>query len=302
MHATPVESRRPIQAPAALLAALLLVACGAEEDRKAQPATPTTVSAAPEQVVAQQAWHRGRVQIAFPDGLAVVGDAVYVKTDDGHVVRVDPATHEVEADVRVDTTTDPDHYCQGIGTDGRTLWACSAAEGGTTDVVRLDPETLEVRATVKVDKVFDQLTLPVSGGRVWVLTEGGEALTAIDTATNQATTHPLSRPCLQAAANATTVYVTCLLSNEVVAVDIATGKVSDQVAVTGPYNVVAAVDEDVWVSGSEELVRLSAELEPRTVYPGLVAGREGDLLLAGSTLWIRQRPDFYAASTRRPGR
>jgi outer membrane protein assembly factor BamB len=276
-----------------VVGAVVLAACGGKEPATTEPKAATTVTAAPKEVVAESTWSRGRMKISFPDELAVVRDAVYVKTDDGHVVRINPATRTVGADVRIDTTTNPDEYCQGLGSDGQTLWACSAAGDGTTDVVRLDPDTLEVLATVKVDKIFDQLTLPLSEGTLWVLSGTGDTLTAVDTASNRTTAHPLGRSCLQAAATARVVYLTCLLSDEVLAVDTTTGKIIDKAAVADPVNVVAD-DEDVWVSGAEGIVRFSPDLDPRSVYPGLVAGREGDLLLTEDALWIRQGPEFLS--------
>ena len=62
---------------------------------------------------------------------------------------------------------------------------------------------------------------------------------------------------------------------------------------TGAYNV-AVGDEDVWVSGSAGIERLSPALEPRATYPGLVAGREGDLLLTPGSVWVRHGATFLS--------
>jgi len=63
----------------------------------------------------------------FPDELAFVQGFMWVKTDDGHLIQVDPATNNVVGDITVDTTRDyPAHFCQGLGTDGMNIWACSA--------------------------------------------------------------------------------------------------------------------------------------------------------------------------------
>lgn len=295
MHAASHPRRRVVAASllAVAAAALALSACGGQDRPQPEAVRATTMSSEPAVSVPESTWRRGRVRIGFPDGLAVIGDSVYVKTDDGHVLRVDATRHHVEADVRVDTTTDPDSYCEGIGTDGRSLWACSAADDGSTDVVRLDPESLEVRATVRVDKVFDQLTLPVSAGKVWVLSGTGDTLTSVDTSTGHTASHPLGRSCLQAAATPQRVYLTCLMSDQVVAVDAATGKVVDTVTSPDPVNVVAD-DHEVWVGGSARTTRFSPDLAPRAIYPGLVAGREGDLLLTGGTLWVRSGDDFLS--------
>jgi DNA-binding beta-propeller fold protein YncE len=284
----------------AVVGAVGLAGCGREERPQPPRAGVTTVDATPHETVPQPTWSRGRVKVAYPDGLAAVGDAVFVKTDDGHVVRIDRASRRVVADVEVDTAANADHYCQGIGSDGHTLWACSAADHDTTDLVRLDPVSLKVLATVPVDKVFDQLTVPVVDGRVWVLAGSGDTLTEVDTTTNHTTSSRLGRRCLQAAVTAGTVYLTCQLTDEVIAVDAGTGRISHEVDVRGPVNVVAD-DHDVWVSGTDGLVRLSPDLDRRSVYPGLVAGRDGDLLLTTDALWVRTGPGFLARIDRPTG-
>ncbi|MGY2873268.1 outer membrane protein assembly factor BamB [Marmoricola sp. URHA0025 HA25] len=277
---------------AAVVGALLLLAgCGeSDEAPAAAPAKASTVTAGPANVVARSLWKRGEIHIFAPDGLAFLGSSVYVKSDDGHVVRVDAQTGKVLTKVKVDTTSDPSHYCQGIGTDGTTLWTCSAADGGQTDVVRLDPVTLEVLATVKVDKVFDQEAMPVRAGTVWVLTGTGETLTTIDTATNRTTDYPLGRRCFQVAVAASTAYATCRLANEMVAVDARTGKVIASTDLPDPVTVVAD-DDAVWVSTSKGVVGLSGDLQPRTVFAGLTGGL-GDLLLTEGSLWVRQDAGF----------
>jgi DNA-binding beta-propeller fold protein YncE len=290
MHAEP-ERLKPAVWALVVVGAIGVAACGTDEHPGNEPEVATTVATTPEETVPEALWSRGRVKIAFPDGLAALQGAVFVKTDDGHVVRVDRASHRIERRAEVDTTSDPNHYCEGIGTDGRTLWACSAAEDGRTDLVRLDPSTLEVLGTVRIDKIFDQLAVPVVDGRAWVLTGAGDTLTALDTSTTHTTSYPLGRACLQAAATSTTVYVTCQLTDKVLAVDANTGAITHEAGVADPTNV-AADDDDVWVSGSDGLVHLTPDLQPRTVYPGLVAGRDGDLLLTRGAAWVRQGPGF----------
>ena len=280
-----------------LVALLALTACADDptSDDSATTASPpsggvATVDAEPQEVVPEADWTLGTIEIAFPDALTSLGGAVYVKTDDGHVVRVDPASGEVAADVRVDTTSSDDHYCVGIGSDGDTLWACSAGDRAT-DLVRLDPRTLEVLDTVEVDKVFDQLTLPVVDGVVWVLTADGNELTRLDAATLETTTTALDRRCLQLAASPTTVYATCAQTDELVAVDAATGEVATTVEVPSPVNVAVGAGS-VWVSGADGLLRLSPQLEPQTLYEGLVVGQEGDVLATDDSVWVRQPAGF----------
>ena len=244
----------------------------------------------PATVVPQSEWLTGTVEVHFPDGLAALGEHVFVKTDDGHVVRIDAASAEVDGDVRIDTSTSSGSYCSGIGTDGETLWACSAGLD-TTDVWRLDPDSLDVSEKVPVDKLFDQVTLPVAGGKVWVLTGIGDRLTSIDTATTKTHTTKLGRRCLQLAATETSVYATCSLTDEVVAVDAATGKVRATADVPNPIYV-SVVDDDVWVTGGGGLLRLSTDLEPNLLFPGLTSGPEGDLVATPDDVWVRQAAGF----------
>jgi hypothetical protein len=230
------------------------------------------------------------VHLENPDGLASLGGAVFVKTDDGRVARIDPGTGRVTRTARVDTAHDRAHYCQGIGSDGATLWACSAGDT-TTDVVRLDPRTLAVTARVAVDKVFDQLALGVTGGRVWVLAGDGSRLTSVDTATGRQTTSVLPSRCFQLAATGTGVYVTCRLDDTVLLVDPVARTVVRRAAVTEPVNV-SVSGGDVWVSGRDGLHRLRPDLGAVAVYPELGVGGEGDLAATPAGVWVRQAAGF----------
>ena len=279
-----------------LAALLALTACG--DDGPGDPGSTESSSAddvpdvdvEPAEVVPESTWSNGTIEIDYADGLTAMSGAVYVKTDDGHVVRVDAASGEVTADVRVDTASNGDHYCLGIGSDGDTLWACSAGDR-TTDLVRLDPESLEVLDTVEVDKVFDQLTLPVVDGAAWVLSGAGAAITRVDTTTAETTTLALDRSCYQLAVLSSTVYATCAPTDEVVAIDAGTGEVTAEAEVPGAVNVSVGAGS-VWVGGSDGVVRLSPDLQPQVLYDGLRAGAEGDVVATDDDVWVRQPAGF----------
>ena len=279
-----------------LLAAAACTADGRDQAsarrRPGSSAAPsvTAVPTSPRTVVPQRRWLAARIRLDNPDGLAAADDAVFVKTDDGRVVRIDPRTNAIVREVELDTAHDRAHYCQGIGSDGRTLWACAASDT-TTDVVRLDPRTLDVTARARVDKVFDQYSLPVVGGKVWVLAGDGDRLTSVDTATGAATTFSLPHRCFQLAATQDVVYATCLLDDRVIAVDARSGRLVGHTEIAGPTNV-AVHGSDVWVSGSAGLFRLDPDLVPRALYRRLSAGAEGDLLATGSAVWVRNPAQF----------
>jgi streptogramin lyase len=264
---------------------LVLSACGGADSEPPEPKASGVPSS-----VAQDDWLGATVEIDQPDGLAVLGDAVYVKTDKGDVVRVDRSSGTIVGSVEVDQQNDAGHYCMGIGSDGTSLWTCSAGPDGT-DLVRLDPETLDITERAGVDKVFDQLTLPVVDGRVWSIVGAGDHVTVVDESTSDTASYPLGRRCFQLAATTDRVFLTCSLSDEVLALDAGTGKVLVTADVQNPVNI-SAVGDDVWVSGSDGLHRLTADLEPVTTYAGLSAGPEGDLVATPDAVWIRQPEGF----------
>ena len=285
-----------VRCSVALLLATTL-ACGADDRAAPTAGTKSSPSpriaeepTAPASVIPQRSWMRASIAVHNPDGLAAIDGAVFVKTDDGRVVRIDPRTNRVVAQARLDHAPDPSNYCQGIGSDGRTLWAC-AVSGTSTEVVRIDPVTLDVTARAAVDKVFDQYSLQVVGGTVWVLTGDGGVLTGVDTATGRATTIDLPHRCFQLAAAPDLVYATCVVDDQVIAVDPADGSIAARVHVAGPTNL-AVLGADVWVSGSEGLYRFDRRLVARASYRGLSAGPEGDLLATDAAVWVRD-PDRF---------
>ena len=283
----------PRNAALACAVALLAATFGCAADTQRQTSPPVsliTASVSPKTIVAERRWLLASLAIENPDGLAAIDGAVFVKTDDGRVARVDPRTNTVVARAKLDTARDPAHYCQGIGSDGRTLWACSASDT-STDLVELDPRSLAVTSRAAVDKVFDQYSLPVVGGKVWALAGDGHLLTSVDTATGRTSTVPLPHRCFQLAATSRIVYATCILDDQTIAVDSRTGKIIGHVHVSGPTNV-AASGKYVWVSGSGGLLRLDRKLVPQVLYPSLSAGPEGDLLATKTAIWVRNPSSF----------
>ncbi|GAA3815256.1 PQQ-binding-like beta-propeller repeat protein [Nocardioides panacisoli] len=274
---------------AAVLLASAAAGCSGSDNGDAGGPASSPAASRPA-TIEPAAWRLGTTTTENPDGLAAIDHAVFVKTDDGRVVRIDPATGRVTAEADLDTAKDPGSYCQGIGSDGDTLWACSAGDS-TTDVVRLDPRTLAVTARLPVDKLFDQYALPVVGGTVWVLGGDGSRLVGVDTATGRSRTSRLPYRCFQLAATKEAVYATCLVDEEVIAVDPRTRKVVASAQVDGPTNV-ATGDGTVWVSGSRGLSRFDDTLASPTLFEGPSAGQEGDLLMTGSAVWVRNPDDF----------
>jgi hypothetical protein len=271
---------------ALLIAGVLVTGCSSNPPPASKPVAgrPATVSAAPEISSAYAPRRQAVVDIENPDGIVAAAGMVFVKTDDGRVVRVDPATNKVTGSVRVDTSTDPQTYCQGIGADSAAVWACAAADDGT-GLAQIDPKTLRVTRRVAVRKVFDQLTLPVTARGVWVLDGDGSSL---DLVGSDGTTMPyaLGVRGLQVAALGDRVVVTAATSDTVLFVDAGTGKVAARVMVHEP-RIAAVAGSDVWVDSADGLTRLRGDGTVVSVYPSLSVGLDGDIATAGGVILLR---------------
>ena len=275
--------------------AMLLIACGAPQPAEAPTATPVpTVLPTPQAVTPLEERLEAAIEVGFPDEIVFVQGFVWVKTDDGRVVQIDPATNSVVGDLKVDTTTQSHDYCQGLGTDGEHVWAC-ATRGDenfkTIDVVKIDPATGSVVATVDAGKIFDQYNMPFLGGRIWVLTGDGSKLVGIDTATNEAgPAVDLGVRCFQVAAAGDTLLVTCKLANLLLRVDPQSMQVVQQVSISpSPWNIRASEDA-VWVGVRNAVHRL----DPATLAPIVIFSIPGDqdLFITDAGVWVRVDPGF----------
>lgn len=271
-------------------AALIFAPLACSGPTRPAPATgspsPQVITAAPSSTHPLTSRIIARIPIDNADGLTEVGGAIWVKADDGRLVRVDPRRNAVTGSIRVDKATDAQHYCQGIGTDGSSVWACAATDT-TTNVVRVDPEELKVVTTAAADKVFDQLTMPHTSRGFWVLSGGGRTLSLVSP-TGTVTSYALPARCLQVAASEQVVVATCATDDLLVTVDPTSGTVRGQIHLPAP-RLALITDNDIWVDTSEGLTRLSRELNKRVVFPNQSAGLEGDLAVAGNDLWVRGR-------------
>ena len=180
--------------------AILVAGCSSTgRDRVARPTQPTRPAATTQvttgvtKPLATTPLARrqiGRITIDNADGLVAALGFIWVKTDDGRLVKVDPRTNRIVGQRKLDTATDSSRYCQGIGTDGKSVWACATTDTAT-DVVQVDPTSLAPVQRVRVNKVFDQLRLPFAGDKLWVLGADGSSLIGVDPATAAVTSRKL---------------------------------------------------------------------------------------------------------------
>jgi hypothetical protein len=260
-------------------------ACASSRGPASHSAAPLVVTAPPGAISTLASRVVARIPITNPDGLTEVAGKIWVKTDDGRVVRVDPSRNKVTGSIRVDTATAPAHYCQGIGTDGTDVWSCSATDT-TTNLVRIDPHHPDGGKSTAVDKVFDQLTLPHTTRGLWVLSAAGRSLSLVEPSSGTVTRYPLPVRCLQLATSEALVVATCAPDNLVLAIDPNTGRVRGRVSLPGP-RLALVTDRDVWVDTSKGLTRLGLDLTVRAIFPQQYAGLAGDLAVFGNDLWVR---------------
>jgi hypothetical protein len=239
-------------------------------------ATPTTTVAPPVVDLDDRLDHRFEVP-GGPDAFTVASDALWVKTDAGSVVRIDPATNEVVAEVEV-----TDDLCQGIGTDQFDfVVACDYR-----DLARIDPRSNEVAETVAADKIAEQRNISGAFAQSWVLTgdgstlvgiRGGETVVEID----------LGLRCTDlAVAYDTGFWLTCGPEDAAVLVDLDQRSVVQRVDLTGA-GAIATSREHAWVAYDDGIAQLDVFSGEQRGTVAMDVGRSGGLFVNDVGLWAR---------------
>jgi outer membrane protein assembly factor BamB len=278
-----------------VIVTLMLTACIASspQEPSATPTSAPTILPTPSSIVPFEKRLLATIDIKYPDELVFVQGFIWVKTDDGHVIQVDPATNSVVGDIKVDTTSDPYHYCQGLSTDGENIWACSASgdeNNRTIDVVRIDPSAKSVVETVKAGKIFDQFKMPFLLNKIWVLSGNGDKLVGIDITTNQSSpTIDLGVRCLQVEAAGKSLLVTCRMDNLVLRIDPEKMEVTDRLTFSSPLNI-AATENGIWLSQGNAVARLDMKsLNPIAIFTNLF---NADIFATKEAVWVRLENGF----------
>ena len=231
-----------------------------------------------------------------PDEMVFVRGFLWTKTADGHLIQIDPSTNMIVADIKVDTTSDQYHYCQGLGTDGENIWACSAsgdADNRTIDVVRVDPKSQKIVQTIEVGKVFEQFDMPFLFNQIWVLSGSGDKLVGIDVTTNEPTPAiDLGTRCFQLAVVGESLMATCSLDHVILQIDPEKREVTQRVDIKNPRFIVGN-ENGVWVAQASAIVRLEPEsLNPMAIFTELLNMGTGDIFVTENAVWIRQENGF----------
>jgi hypothetical protein len=278
-----------------LVLSLLVAACSSTKGQD-KPAShserrPTVATMSPDAVVPLARRLIGRARIPNGDTMVEVGGAVWVKTDDGQLVRVDPTTTRVTGRLQLDQKGLDHRYCEGIGTDGTSVWTC-ATNAKTTPIVRIDPATAEVAQRYEVDKIFDQLYLPYVAGRIWVLTGDGSTITGLPPDSGPPHELALGVRCAQAAADGDDLVLTCPLDDSVRRIDAQNGKTLARRHLERP-NIVSASNGSVWVGTTSGVERLDGQSLARlTSFPKIALETTGDIAASEDDVWIRAQGPF----------
>lgn len=232
--------------------------------------------------------------IAFDSVWVVAGDPPHPA-----VVRVDPATNEVVADIAV-----PGVSCTGLVAGFDAIWACS-----NDGIVRIDPATNAVATVIEV-KTAGQARLAAGGGSVWAFARLGDgfdtnAVMRIDPTTNSVvTTIDLGHPVATMAYGFDALWLTSPVDGVLLRLDPTSGAVTTAVeGLASPFTV-AIGPESLWVSlhGSEDSTPAEGEptivrIDPATgeVTASIVVdpiGQTGGISADATSVWIRG-PDTF---------
>jgi glutamine cyclotransferase len=285
---------------AVTVGALLLAGCGGGDDEdqiesesvpeSAQPedrAAPEPITDAGAQAIDIDERLVNELEIeGGPSWLADGFGSLWLKRDDGVVMRIDAESGKVIAEIETAPFKQP--VCQGLGVGDDAIWTCP--RGGT--LVRIDPSRNTADAEITIDNLVDQVHLASMDGAVWVLTKEGHELTAIDTGTGKTSLQArLPETCNDLSVLGDSIWITCYVADKVLQVDARSGKVVDELELDGPRAIAAG--KELWVgfgSGVAQIDPNSLEvLNVYEAYPGVT----GAIFAGPSGTWVREEGERF---------
>ena len=250
----------------------------------APPGVPPVVEASPVTAVApapvgDRVLSRSRLP-GDPDFLAASGGLLWVKHADGKLLGLDPSTAAVRR--RVDVARNAEGLngsCNGLGGDDGHLWTCAGS-----GVALVTPTTTRAVPLDGVAKIFDQTSLPVQDGRVWVIEPDGTTVVGLRVGDGgEPVRLPLGVRCVDVAAGAAgLLWFACPTDGVGLRLDIATGEVVQVQGLRAARTVVAG--EDVFFGYRAGLARVDQQSAQVT---GAVAVAGADLHVSPDAVWVR---------------
>lgn len=221
-----------------------------------------------------------------PRDVVVAAGAVWVSTDTGKLVRIDPDTHVVVA--TIDIGAEPGL----LAGDDRGVWASD----GARDLIRVDPLTNEVEARTPVgsEQAFI-VDLDLAADAVWVTVEPAFGLVKVDIATNQITAQ--SAVCLPdlchfgaSAVGERGIWVLDDAAGQLLLADPTTAAIGQRWSV-GDRNMlrdIVATSEGLWVNdvGRDTVLRVDPDDPDRSEPLDATISNPRLLRTAGGALWV----------------
>lgn len=223
-----------------------------------------------------------------PDWMAEGFGSLWVKRGNGVVDRVDPRTGKVLAEVSPGPFKPP--TCNGLGVTDDAVWTCP----GRDELVQIDPESDSITKELKSDNIPDQSRLADAAGRLWVITDSGKQLSAIDPETGRPSSElKLPGRCTDLARSEDkAMWVLCPLENRVLKVDHAAGEITDELELGEPRTA-AATEEELWVGFEGGIAQIDAEtLEVSAVYE-IYPRYGGSIFASDDAVWVREEDGHF---------
>jgi virginiamycin B lyase len=264
--------------PSLLLAALLATPAWAIEPPPGKPGVPT-VQVPFARLKPEAVFQIGKVA----DWVAITPDSVWVASSDpASVQRIDPRTNRL-----VDKVALPGDPCAGVVTGFGALWVPLC--GDHPGLARIDLATHKLTGVTALPAVMEEAGLAAGGDSLWLPLDAKGGLGRIDPKTGRLRQVIVLPPGSFNPAYADgMVWVTSHDTNQVSAIDVATGVVIGAVP-TGPEpRFLTAAVGAVWVlnQGDGTVTRIDARTRKATaVIAQGIPGHGGDIAYGADRVW-----------------
>lgn len=251
------------------------------------PELPTAVGTSGAAVTPLRRLETARISLDSPDWMALEDGALWVRLDNGTIVRVDPAVGRVVARVEA-AGSGQFSRCQGFGSSPGSIWSCSP----WVPLQRVDSASNRTVSRLEVEISASQGHLVVADERLWFLAPDGTSLSSVDLASEEVGAPvDLGHACSDLAADDPIVWAVCPWDDRVLAVDVTTGDVTHAVELEEARQ--AAVGADLWVSFAGGVAQLDKQdLSVTTVYD-IGPGSPSGITIGADAVWIRSDDGYF---------
>jgi hypothetical protein len=245
------------------------------------PEMPTAVRTSGAAVTPLRRLETARITLDSPDWLTIEAGDLWVKLDNGTIVRIDPGVGKVVTKVEA-AGSGQFSGCQGFGSSPGSIWSCSP----WGPLQRVDSASNRTESRLEIEMSASQGNLVVADEQVWFLAPDGTSLSSVNLATDEVGAPvDLGHACSDLAADDPVVWAVCPWDNQVLAVDVTTGEVTRAIELDEPRH--AAVGADLWVGFAGGVAQLDLhDLSVVAVYD-IRPGSSSSITIGTDLVWIR---------------